>query len=58
MIIYAKFLDRSDAGIYQPQSVLLATSEAELGQAGIVDAGAGGAVASAVTARKVHLSID
>lgn len=58
MIIYTKFLDSSNAGIDQPQPVLLATREAEFGQAGIVDAGAGGAVASAVTACKVHLSVD
>lgn len=58
MIIYTEFLNRSDASIHQPQPVLLATSEAELGQAGIVDAGTGGAVAGAVTACKVHLSVD
>ena len=58
MIIYAKFLDRSDAGIHQPQSVFLPTCETEFGQASIVDAGAGGAVASAIATCKVHLSID
>ena len=58
MIIYTEFLDSLDTGIHQPQSILLATSEAKFRQASVVDAGAGGDVASAVTACKVHLSVD
>lgn len=38
--------------------MLLSTSEAEFGQASIVDAGASGAIAGAVTTGKVHLSVD
>ena len=38
--------------------MLLATSEAEFGQASIVDADASGAVARAVATSKVHLSVD
>ena len=74
MVINAEFLDSLDTGIDQSQSMLLATDEAELGQASIVNAGACGAVARAVNravaraiartvARavatcKVHLSVD
>ena len=58
MVIYTEFLDSGDTRIDQPQPMLLAASEAEFGQASIVDAGAGGAVASAVTTCKVHLSVD
>ncbi len=38
--------------------MLLAACEAEFGQAGVVDAGASGGVAGAVTACKVHFSVD
>ena len=58
MIINAEFLDSLDTGIDQSQSMLLATSEAELGQASIVNAGACGAVPRAVATCKVHLSVD
>lgn len=58
MVIYTEFLDSSDTSVDQPQPMLLATSEAELGQASIIDAGAHGTVASAVTTCKVHLAVD
>ena len=58
MIINAEFLDSLDAAVDQSQSMLLATGEAELGQASVVDAGSCGAVARTVATRKVHLSID
>ena len=58
MVIYAEFLDSRNTRIDQSESMLLATSEAEFGQASVVDAGTSGAIASAVAARKVHLSID
>lgn len=58
MIINAEFLDSLDTAIDQSQSMLLATSEAELRQASIVDAGACGAVARTVATCKIHLSVD
>ena len=58
MVINAEFLDSLDTGIDQSQSMLLATGEAELGQASIVNAGACGAVTRAVATVKVHLSVD
>ena len=58
MVIYTELLDSSDASADQPQPMLLAPSEAKFGQASIIDAGASGAVASAVTTCKVHLSVD
>ena len=59
MIINAEFLDGLDTAIDQSQSILLATGEAELGQASTVDAGAcRGAVARTVATCKIHLSVD
>lgn len=58
MVIYTEFLNRSDTSIDQPQPMLLATSEAEFGQASVVDTGTYGAVASAITTCKVHLPVD
>ena len=58
MAIYTEFLNSSDTGIDQPQPMLLATSEAEFGQASVVDTGTYGAVASAITTCKVHLPVD
>ena len=58
MVINAEFLNSLDTGIDQSQSMLLATGEAELGQASIFDAGACGAVARAVATCKIHLSVD
>ena len=58
MIIDAEFLDGLDTAVDQPQSMLLATGEAKSGRASIVDAGAGGNVAGAVTTYEVHLSVD
>ena len=58
MVINAEFLDSLDTAVDQSQSMFLATGEAELGQASIVDAGACGAIARTVATCKVHLSVD
>ena len=58
MVVYTEFLNGLDTAIDQPQSMLLATGEAKLGDASVVDAGAGGAVASAIATCEIHLSID
>lgn len=58
MVIYTEFLDSLDAAIDQSQSMLLAISEAEFGQASVVDAGARSAAASAVTTCKIHFPVD
>lgn len=58
MVVYTELLDSSDTGIDQSKPMLLATREAEFGQASIVDAGANGTISSAVTTCKVHLSVD
>ena len=58
MIIDAEFLDSLDTAINQSHSMLLAASEAESGQARIVDAAASGAVARTNSTCKVHLSVD
>ena len=58
MIINAEFLDSLDTTVHQSQSMLLAASEAEFGQARIVDAVACGAVARTISTCKIHFSID
>ncbi len=58
MIVYAEFLNSLNTAINQPQPMLLATCEAEFRQASVVDAGAIGTVAGAVTTRKVHFTVD
>lgn len=66
MVIYTEFLDCLDTAVDQSQSMLLAASETEFGQASIADAVSSGAVACAVACAvasvvatcKVHLSID
>ena len=58
MIINAEFLDSLDTAINQSQSMLLATSEAEFGQASTIDAAASGAVARSNSTCKVLFSVD